>query len=103
MDDEGETIHQVWRAGNPDAAEPLADVNSMEGILEIDPGSGVSAMPGSDGVIRITAANGSVTSLIAPKHATVAGLVFSSDGRCLIAVTRTHRVFSWDLHALRRE
>jgi hypothetical protein len=104
LDEEGNTYHELWPAGDPDAAEPLAEgTEPANPVLAAHPFNGASAAPGSDGSVRLTAADGVVTNLIAPNHAAVAGLTFTPDGRYLIAVTRAHRVFSWDLEALGHE
>ena len=100
-DEEGDRTYELWPGGNPEkAVQTPAPPKPDPKITASHPASGTSAALTDSGAVEVRRPDGSVMRLIPPLSPGVKALLFSQDGRKLILLTRTHRVFSWDLEDL---
>lgn len=104
QDEDGQTAHELWPGGNSEQAHPVGSPPDLEmAITATHPASGQSATLAEGDTTVVRRADGSVMRLIPPLDPGVRALRFSNDGRCLLVLTRLHRVFSWDLTVLAAE
>ncbi len=93
-DDLGDRVFELWPSGNPEQAavleipppmpdDPATRILDEETIEQID---------ATDLPLKLTA----------PNRPGIVATCLTRDGRRLIAVTKTHRVISWDLEKLRK-
>ena len=99
-DEEGHFVHETWPSGDADSAFLLDNApEPTDATTARHQASGRTAR-WEDGRIHVTGPAGRSQILTLPDHGGIAALVFSADGQRILGVTRTHRVFFWDLPAL---
>jgi eukaryotic-like serine/threonine-protein kinase len=94
MDDLGDRVFELWPSGNPEQAAVLESPPPM-------PDDPTTEILDGETIIH-TDTTGFPLKLTAPNSPGIVAACLSRDGRCLIAVTKTHRVISWDLESLRK-
>jgi hypothetical protein len=99
-DEDGHFVHETWPGGDADSAVLLETApEPIDATTARHQASGRTARwEGSR--IHITDPAGRSQLLTLPDHNSIASILFSADGQRILGVTRTHRVFSWDLPAL---
>ena len=102
-DDEGNQSCELWPGGNPDQAQRgIAPPEPAGPITTSHPASGAAADWTDAGVIVVRKADGWTLRLIPPLNPGGRALRFTRDGKELLLLTRTHRVFSTNLEILSR-
>lgn len=98
-DEEGEKSCELWPGGDPGKAQPAEP--PAEPSPEVTATAGkLTAMLDDDGAIELLGRDGTRMRLILPLDPGIRALGFSRDGKQLIALTRLHRIFAWDLEKL---
>ncbi len=99
IDEEGEKSCELWPGGDPEKAQPAEPPAARSPKVTATAGE-LTATLDDLGAIELVGADGKRMRLILPLDPGVRALGFSRDGRQLIALTRLHRVFAWDLEKL---
>ena len=93
LDDEGNRGFELWPAGDRDKAAALAGP---------PPTDAPAARILDEETIALNDTDGTPLKLTAPNRPGIVAVCRSRDGGRLIAVTKAHRVISWDLEKLRQ-
>jgi WD40 repeat protein len=99
LDEEGEKSCELWPGGNPEKALP-AEPPAMPSTKITATTGELTATLDDHGAIELVGRDGKRMRLILPLDPGIRALGFSRDGKQLIALTRLHRIFAWDLGEL---
>ncbi len=99
IDEEGEKSCELWPGGDPEKSQPAEPPAARSPKVTATAGE-LTATLDDLGAIELVRADGRRMRLILPLDPGVRVLGFSRDGRQLIALTRLHRIFAWDLEKL---
>ena len=100
-DEDGNQFQELWPDGDPDQAKPIeATVAKEPPIGARHESSGLTVSLNDGDVIELRYPDGRTMKLTPPMNPGVKALWFSPDAETLVMLTRTHRVFSWDLDEL---
>ena len=100
-DEEGNQSHELWPGGNSDQARTIEATLVKEPPIRArhDP-SGLTASLNDGDIIELRFPDRGTMKLTPPMNPGVRALWFSPNAEKLVILTRTHRVFSWDLEEL---
>jgi WD40 repeat protein len=99
IDEEGEKSCELWPGGDPEKAQP-AEPPAMPSTKVTATNGELTATLDGHGAIELVGGDGRRMRLILPLDPGIRALGFSRDGKQLIALTRLHRIFAWDLEEL---
>lgn len=99
IDEEGEKSCKLWPGGDPEKAQP-AEPPAMPSTKVTATTGELTATLDDHGAIELVGRDGKRMRLILPLDPGIRALGFSRDGKQLIALTRLHRIFAWDLGEL---